>query len=121
MTTVALKEIPLDNDYEFEVKITRKNTNTGLLEPASGLVASDFRFWLSATDAGTAISGSLTATPTERSAAPGVYFGIILGSDITAQLASMIGATIYEVFLDNAADHVYSSIARRVVKPRRPT
>jgi hypothetical protein len=108
--------VALDNDYEFEVAITRKNTSTGATEPAAGLTGLSFRF--SATDGGTAIHASLQVNATERSGTPGTYFAVCQGDDLRAQLAaSYIGKVIYEVFGDGT--NVLSSIPRLVIEHRR--
>lgn len=111
-------DVALDNDYEFEVKLSRKNTITGILEPASGL-ASQF-FWFSATDQGAEINAALKKAATERSGAAGVYYAICEGTDLRTYLASIgDGGAVWEVFGDAA--NVYTSVKRTVRTPRRPT
>jgi hypothetical protein len=109
--------ISLDNDFEPEMAVTRKNTTTGVLEPAAGLTGLTFR--LSATDGGTAIHADLEVTATERSGAPGVYFAILDGDKLRTHLAaSYIGKVVWEVFGDGT--NVFSSIERKIVERRRP-
>ena len=111
-----MKLISLDNDYEMEVALSRKNATTGLLEPATGLTG--LTFWLSATDGGATIHATLSVSAAERAGAPGVYSAILQGTDLRTHLASYVGARVWEVFGDGA--NIDTSIARKVVDPRRP-
>lgn len=112
------KDVALDNDYEFDYRISRKNTATGNLEPAAGL--SGLLSWFSATDQGATIHASVSKTLAERASTPGAYFAICEGNDIRTHLASIgDGGTVYEVFGDGT--NVYTSIQRTVRTPRRPT
>ena len=118
MAQASGKEVPLDNDYEFEAKLTRKNTTSGQLEAAAGLAG--LFFWFSATDQGAEINAAVKKAATERSGAAGVYFAIAEGNDLRTYLASIgDGGAVFEVFGDGT--NVYTSIQRVVRTPRRPT
>jgi hypothetical protein len=108
-----LKALPLDNDWEFEYALTRKNATTGANEPATGLSGLTCR--LSLTDGGAAINGALNVNAAERGTT-GIYSGIFAGSDLRTYLTA--GTVIYEVFGDGV--HVTSSVPRIVRAPRRP-
>ena len=110
-----MKILPLDNDWEPEWPITRKNAASGDDEPASGLAGLTAR--LSATDGGTTIHASLSVSLAERSGAPGVYYGTIQGDDLRAQLVTYIGKVVYEVVGDGT--NVFISVPRKVVERRR--
>ncbi len=110
-----MKSISLDNDWEAEYRATRKNTATGTLEPATGLIGLTCR--LSATDAGAAIHATMSVALTERGAT-GIYYGVIQGDDLRTQLAALVGTVIYEVFGDGL--NVFTSIPRLVAAVRRP-
>ncbi len=110
----TMKEIALDNDFEFDMRLSRKNTNTGALEPAAGLTGC--YFWFSATDAGAEIHADVKIAATERSSTPGAYYAICDGDDIRAKLASY--SSVFEVFGDSL--NVFTSIQRKVVATRKP-
>jgi hypothetical protein len=108
-----VKVISLDNDWEFEYALTRKNATTGLPEPATGLAGLTCR--LSAIDAGTAINAALSVAAVERGTT-GIYAGVFQGDDLRMYLTPF--STIYEVFGDGL--NVFTSVARFVQYPRRP-
>lgn len=110
-----MKPVYLDNDAEYEYALRRKNTNTGALEAATGIGGLSCR--LSATDGGAAINAALSVNATERGSL-GIYYGVFQGTDLRTYLASFIGQTIYEVFLD--AGNILISTPRLVVEHRRP-
>lgn len=109
------KTIALDNDWELEYRATRKNSATGTLEPATGLVGLTGR--LSATDAGAAIHATMSVALSERGST-GIYFGVLQGDDLRTQLLSLVNTTIYEVFGDGT--NILTSIPRLVSAVRRP-
>jgi hypothetical protein len=111
-----MKSINLDNDWEAEYKASRKNSATGTLEPATGLVGLTAR--LSATDAGPAIHASLSVSLSERGST-GIYFGVLQGDDLRAQLApTYVNTTVFEVFGDGT--NILTSVPRFVSAVRRP-
>ena len=65
----------LDNDWEYEVNITRKDTATGTVEAAAGLSGITGR--ISLTPTGLTIHADLTKTLAERASTPGEYFAIV--------------------------------------------
>ena len=95
--------------------MTRKNSATGTLEPATGLAGLIAR--LSLTDAGAAIHATMSVSLTERGST-GIYSGVIQGDDLRTQLLSLVGSIIYEVFGDGT--NVLTSIPRLVSAVRRP-
>lgn len=111
-----MKLLSLDNDYEFEYALTRKNAASGNFEPASGLAGLSCR--ISLTDGGAAVNGALNVAAAERSSDPGVYYGVFQGDDLRTYLGGQIGLAVYEVFGDGT--NIFTSIARRVTAPRRP-
>lgn len=110
-----MKAVALDNDWEAEWRATRKNASTGTIEPATGLAGLVARF--SATDGGSAIHSSLSVNLTERGAT-GIYYGVLQGDDLRANLATYVEKQIFEVFGDGT--NVLTSIPRRVTAVRRP-
>lgn len=110
-----MKPIFLDNDYEICWPMTRKNTATGLDEPASGLTGVIGK--LSATDGGAAIHATLSITLAERASTPGEYFGILQGDDLRTQLASLTGQVVYECIGDGVNEFI--CVARKVLAHRR--
>lgn len=91
--------IYLDNDFESEFSVTRKNATSGAEEAATGLTG--LLHYLAATKSGSAIHADLSKTSTERSGKLGTYYAIFEGDDLRAQLAAdYIGQTIYEIFGD---------------------
>src|SRR3989304_4352192 len=91
---MQIKEISLDEDYEPVYALTRKNTNTGLDEPASGLTGVLSLF--SATRGGTTIHADVSISLAERASTPGEYFGIHQGDTLRLRLAAYIDKVIWE-------------------------
>jgi len=110
-----MKSIALDNDWEPEYRASRKNAGTGTIEPATGLTGLSAR--LSATDGGAAIHATMSVNLTERGTT-GLYFGVIEGDNLRAQLVALVGQVIYEVYGDGT--NVFTSIPRLVAAVRRP-
>lgn len=73
-----------DNDYEAQSELSARVGTTGDPGAVSGIA--DLYLWLSATPSGAEIHASLKVLAAERSGNSGVYFGIIPGAAITAQL-----------------------------------
>jgi len=105
----------LDNDFEFEYAITRKNTNTGASEVAAGL--SSLQAWVSLTDGGDALDADLTVNATERPSTDGTYSGVFEGDNLRTHLETYAGTTVYVVFGDGT--NVLVSDAYVVVATRR--
>lgn len=93
---MAVREVYLDNDWEFEFDVQRKATTTGTLEAAASL--SGVSAFFSATDGGSAIAGT-TTTLTERSAKAGRYFGILDKAALNTALADYANTAVWEVFV----------------------
>ena len=108
--------IPLDNDWEFEFPVTRKNTASGKKEAAASL--SGLKGWIAASKGGAAINATLEKTLAERSSTAGTYFAIVDGTDIRTHLASYVGRAVYEVFGDGT--NVLTHKRRIVVETREP-
>ena len=109
------RRLYLDNDFEPEYAITRKNTSTGDDEVAAGLTGLTVR--ISATDGGATIHADLSKTLSERASTDGTYYAVIDGDDLRAQLASYAGSTVYVVAGDGT--NVLVSDAYVVVGTRR--
>lgn len=110
-----MKDISLDNDWEFIWPGTRRNVATGAVEAATGLAG--LTAWLSATDGGSTIHATLSKAMAERASLPGEYFAVVDGTDLRAQLAVYTGGRVWEVFGDSA--NVLYSVPRKVVRTRR--
>lgn len=108
--------IYLDNDDVPEYYATRKNTSTGAVEAATGLVAQIIK--LCATEGGAAIHGTLSKTATERASSPGYYYAQYEGDDLRTQLgsATYIGKDVFESFGDGTNLLVWQ--ARKVIANR---
>lgn len=96
MSCTTTVEVYLDNDYEFEYDVRRKNSTTGESEAAASLSGVSAHFSL--TDGGSAISGTSTSL-SERSATAGRYYGTLDKADLNTALSSYANQTLYEVFL----------------------
>ena len=110
-----MKEIFLDNDWEYIWPGTRRNASTGVAEPAAGLAG--LQAWLSATDGGVTINAALTKSMAERASVPGEYFAIVDGDALRTHLATLNGRKVYEVFGDGT--NVLYSVPRMVRAVRR--
>jgi len=92
-----MDDIYLDNDFEPEYTVTRKNASTGAVEAATGLTSITVR--ISATDGGAAI-GALTGAASERGTL-GIYYKIFDGDALRTALATAyLGARVWVVFGD---------------------
>lgn len=111
-----MRQVPLDNDWEFEYAVTRKNAGTGLPEAAAGLVGITGRF--SASDGGAAIDALLSAAATERSGVPGTYYGVIEGDNLRSKAASYVGKPVWFVFGDGL--NVFVSELVQIAPVRHP-
>lgn len=110
-----MKEIYLDNSWEFVWPGVRKNTGTGEVEVAGGVTGLTAR--ISATDSGNAIHSDLNKALTERTSEPGEYFAVVTGDKLRLHLAALVGQIVFEVFGDGIS--VVYSVPRRVVDRRR--
>ncbi len=95
----------LDNDLEVEIALSRKAATTGALEAAAGVTG--LSAYLAATPQGAAIHANVTVNLTERSGAPGRYFGLLQGTDLTTQLSSYLNQTVWLVATNSAKDVEY--------------
>jgi hypothetical protein len=93
---MAIREVYLDNDWEFEFDVKRKATTTGTLEAAASL--SGVSAFFSLTDGGTAV-GSTTTTLSERSATAGRYFGLLDKATLNTAMSAYVDTVVYEVFV----------------------
>jgi hypothetical protein len=93
---MAVREVYLDNDWEYEFDVQRKAVTTGVLEAAASLASVTAHF--SATDGGAAITDT-DVNLTERSAKAGRYFGRLDKADLNTALASYVNQRVYEVFV----------------------
>jgi hypothetical protein len=91
-----MQEVYLDNDVEFEYRLRRKATTTGTLSAATGVSSITVHYAL--TDGGEAIAGTSTAL-SERSATPGLYFGILDKAALNTALGDLVNTRVYEVFV----------------------
>lgn len=92
-----MNDLYLDNDFEAEFTVTRKNAATGATEAATGLTSLTVK--ISASDGGAAI-GALTGSATERGTL-GIYYYVFDGDALrTALAASYVGRRVWVVFGD---------------------
>ena len=110
------KYVYLDNDFEAEFAIERKNSSTGELEAAASLSNLTARF--SATDGGPTIHATLSVNLAERGTTK-LYFGVIDGDALRTQLAAAyVGKTVWLVAGDGT--NVLVSEPYIVKATRRP-
>ncbi len=102
------------NDDEAEVRVTRKNVDTGIPEALAGVSGLTFR--LAATRDGAAIDSSLSKTAVQRATDTTLWYAIFEGTDLTSKLASYAGKDVYQVFGDG--QNVNFNVARRVYAVR---
>jgi adenylylsulfate kinase-like enzyme len=96
--------IYLDNDWEYEINVTRKNTASGTVEAADSLSGITGR--ISLTSKGATINAALTKTLAERSSTAGKYFAIVDGDDLRTHLAAYVGQSVYEIIGDGTSVEV---------------
>lgn len=111
---MAIKEVYLNSDHEFEFDVKRKATTTGNIEAAAGL--SGAQAWFSATDGGSAL-GSTTTSLSERSATAGRIYGILDAATLASALTASLNSVVYEVLSIPGDDlrsepYVVKSVAR---------
>jgi hypothetical protein len=109
------RTIYFNNDDEFEFYVTRRNSSTGDVEPATSIAGMTCR--ISASKTGTAIHANLSVSAAERSGAPGYYYGVMQGSDIATQLATYDGKTVYRQLINGSDIVAYTPV---VVRSNRP-
>lgn len=112
-----MKALYLDNDWEAEYSLTRRNADSGATEVATGLTGLSCR--ISLTPDGPAVHADLNLSMAERSGALGTYVVVFDGDKLRTRLAVYVGRTVYEVFGDGA--NVLTAVARRVRGRRFPT
>lgn len=98
MTCETLPTVPIDQDWEYEIDLTRKNSDTGEPEAAAGVSTVTARF--SATAGGSAIGSTSTAL-TERDDTAGRYAGTLAAATLTTALGSYLHREVYEVYLQD--------------------
>ena len=95
-------QLPIDNDFEFEYSVTRKNTATGALEAATELAS--LIALVSLTKEGgptpSAIDDDLSVSASERSGTAGSYYGVFDGDKLRTHLLAYVGRKVYVVFGD---------------------
>ena len=111
-----MKQVFLDNDWEYIYRQTRRNTLTGIEEAAAGLTG--MQAWFSATDQGATIHSDLVKNLSERASTPGEYSAILDGDVIRSRLSAYAGNRLFEVFGDGT--NVSTSLPVRVLATRRP-
>ena len=108
-----MDDIYLDNDYEAEYTVTRKNANTGADEAATGLTGLTAR--ISATDGGAAI-GALTGSASERGTL-GIYYKIFDGDALRTALATLyVGVRVWIIFGDGTNVLVSNPVTVRATR-----
>ena len=92
----------LDNDFEFEYAVTRKNAASGADEAAAGL--SSLTAMVSLSEEGGAtpseIHPDLSVSASERSGKAGTYYGVFDGDKLRTHLLTYVGTKVYVVFGD---------------------
>lgn len=89
------KLIVLDNDFEVEIRLTKKDMANRMIVPVTGLTG--ITYYISTRDNGTAIDPSLSIVLAERSAAPGIYYGTIPGTAVTAILTPYLDKAVFGI------------------------
>lgn len=99
MSCEPMIEVPIDQPWEFEYDLLRKDTATGNLEVATGeTMTAHF-----AATAGGAALGSSSTSLSERSTTLGSYYGILAAATLTTALTDYVGSTVWEVYLVSGA------------------
>lgn len=110
-----MADLPLDNDFEPEFVVEKKNTGTGIREPASALTGLQAR--LSATRTGGAIHAELQLPCTERSGVPGQYAVTFAGATLRIRLApTYVNKSVWLVFGNSSG--ILTTTRLRVVAQR---
>ena len=96
------RPLPLDNDFEFEYALTRKNTATGADEAAAGLSSLTARVSLSEEGGPTPseVHTDLSVSASERSGKAGTYYGVFDGDKLRTHLLPYVGTRVWVVFGD---------------------
>lgn len=81
----------LDNRYEYDFQVTKKDANTGKMIPAVGLT--DLHGFISLAPDGASIHADLDVLLTERSGKPGNYYGVLPVSTINSRIFGVGGGT----------------------------
>lgn len=107
------KPLFLANDRLVRRTLETWNPDTAKHEPAEGLPAT---VRLALTPDGPAVHPTLEAALTER--APGDYFGILQGADVTTHLAAYEGKIVYEIVAAGSAGDYLDFVPLRVTRGR---
>lgn len=89
--------IALADDHTIEYDIKEKNTQTRVVQAATGLTG--VNGWIALTPTGAAIAGTTVALA-EAASKPGTYFGAIDRAAVNTALGAMVGQFVYEVIDD---------------------
>lgn len=100
------------NDWESRAALTRRNTETGVIEAATGL---SLTVWLAATRKGSAIHADLQKSMTERTNLPASYYAVFDGTDLVTHLTNLPG--VWEVVGDGVNARVREYHPVRSVRP----
>ena len=87
--------VPIDQDWAYEIDLTRKASATGEPEDATGLTVTA-RF--SATAGGAALGSSGTSL-TGRASNARQYAGVLAAAPLTTALSGYVNQRVYEVYL----------------------
>lgn len=109
-------DLPLDNDFDWAVRIRKRNISSHLREPASGLTTLKVR--LATTKNGAAINAALDLVMNERAGNPGIYYATWTGDLLRTHLAGLVGQTIYIVFYSTSNTKVKTNTAAIVRETR---
>ena len=94
------EDVYLDNGYTFTASPMQADDATGVLSPVRGITTMTGYF--AATSGGAAIA-STTVDLTERTSAPGEYFGTLARSLVASALGAYVGQTVYRVIDDGVS------------------
>lgn len=101
MSDELLEEFPLDEDWEPEYDLTKKDSATRKKVPATGLTG--IKAWISTTEDGATIHSSVSADLSEAASKPGTYFGLVDTANLLTNVGPYTGSTVYKV-LDKPGD-----------------
>ncbi len=88
-----MKELNINEDFEFDFLITRRNPTTRVKEPATGLSGVTGR--LALTKTGAALGG--TSTSLTEAGTTGRYVGPVDTATLVAALTAYVGQVVYAI------------------------